>query len=54
MRESTRLILNTGTTYLRMLVTVGIGAPREAAERLLAQWTVAGPGRDFARLEQLL
>jgi hypothetical protein len=36
------------------LVTVGIGAPREAAERLLAQWTVAGLGRDFAKLDQLL
>ncbi len=36
------------------LVTVGMGAPREVAERLLAQWTVAGLGRDFAKLEQLL
>lgn len=36
------------------LVTVGIGAPREAAECLLAAWTVAAPGRDFAKLDQLL
>jgi hypothetical protein len=36
------------------LITVGIGAPQDAATRLLAQWTLAGEGRDFGSLEQLL
>jgi hypothetical protein len=36
------------------LITVGIGAPQDQATRLLAQWTLAGEGRDFGSLEQLL
>ncbi|MFZ2504176.1 MAG: hypothetical protein WAW88_16070 [Nocardioides sp.] len=36
------------------LVTIGIGAPAQEAERLLASWVVRGADRDFAKLEQLL